>query len=235
MKHESRIWELDALRGILILLVIVIHAVFDVQYFILRDLSPIPGFSIIQNNTGEAFILLSGLCATLGSRPFRRGLIVFSCGMLITLVTYGMYRLGFAGRDIIIYFGILHLLGLCMMLYPLYKKLPNAGLVGIGLLIVIFGYRFSYLTTTNPYLFVLGITTKSFSSGDYFPLFPHLGWYFIGVFLGKTVYKVRKTRFPNFPAENKIVRFFQFCGRHSLWIYLIHQPILYFFVMLLRN
>lgn len=233
MEHKARIWELDALRGLFILCVIIIHAVFDIRYFVLQNLSHIPVFDEIQHYGGVVFVLLSGVCVTLGSRSFRRGLIVFGCGMLITAVTAAMALLGFAGKDIIIYFGALHLLGLCMMLYPLYKKLPGVVLAILGLVIVVLGYVFTSVTTTNPYLFVLGLTTKSFSSGDFFPLFPHLGWYFMGVFLGRLLYKSKKTLLPNFPARNPIIRFFRFCGRHSLWIYLAHQPILYLFVLLL--
>ena len=56
-------------------------------------------------------MVLSGVCVTLGSKSVRRGLIVFSCGMLITAVTYGMYRLGMSGMDVVVKFGVLHLLG----------------------------------------------------------------------------------------------------------------------------
>ena len=79
----------------------------------------------------------------------------------------------------------------------------------------------------------MGLMSPDFASGDYFPLLPHLGWFMLGVVVGRTVYADRKTRLPKFPAKAAPVRFFQFCGRHSLWIYLGHQPLLYGLVWVL--
>jgi uncharacterized membrane protein len=76
---------------------------------------------------------LSGICVTLGSRSVHRGLIVLGCGFVCTAVTYGMYRLGLSGKSIIIYFGVLHCLGICMLLWPLVKKCPVWLLVVLGI------------------------------------------------------------------------------------------------------
>ena len=126
MKKTDRIWELDALRGLCILCVILIHLIFDLIYFIGLDLHRPAWYVFIQQYGGVIFVVLSGCCATLGSRSFRRGCIVFACGMLISLVTFGMYRLGMASRDVIVWFGVLHLLGVCMMLYPAGQRLFSA-------------------------------------------------------------------------------------------------------------
>ena len=84
---KMRIWELDALRGFCILCVIVVHFLFDLSFFGGFSLS-LPGWYVfIQQYGGAIFVLLSGCCATLGSRSVRRGLIVFGAGMLITAVT----------------------------------------------------------------------------------------------------------------------------------------------------
>lgn len=232
MPNKSRIWELDALRGFFILCVVVIHGVFDLRYFVLHRFSPIPVFDQIQQYGGAVFVILSGVCITLGSRSFRRGLLVFGCGMLITLVTLGMYLLNLSGSDIIIYFGALHLLGVCMMLYPLYRKIPTPVLAILSLVFILLGYWFATFSVQAPYLFPLGLTVRGFATGDYFPLFPHLGWYFLGVVLGRTVYRQKRSLLPNVPQNSKILRFFRFCGRHSLWIYLLHQPLLYLLVLI---
>jgi uncharacterized membrane protein len=58
-------------------------------------------------------------------------------------------------------------------------------------------------------------------------LFPHLGYFMIGVVLGRLLYSDKKSLLPNFPKNNLIIRFLKFCGRHSIWIYLIHQPVIY--------
>ena len=108
---KARIWELDALRGFCILCVIVVHFLFDLSFFGGINLSLPAWYVFLQEYGGAIFVLLSGCCATLGSRSVRRGLIVFGAGMLITTVTYGMYRLGMSGSDVVVKFGVLHLLG----------------------------------------------------------------------------------------------------------------------------
>ena len=135
--QNQRIWELDALRGLCILCVIVVHFLFDLQFFIGLDFTLPAWFQFIQQYGGIFFVVLSGCCATLGSRSFRRGLIVFGAGMLISLVTAGMYGLGLSDRTVIVWFGVLHLLGICMMVYPLFRKLPTAPLAALALCIIL--------------------------------------------------------------------------------------------------
>ena len=137
---KSRIWELDALRGVCILCVIVVHFLFDLSFFGGLSLTLPAWYVFLQEYGGAIFVVLSGVCVTLGSKSVRRGLIVFSCGMLITAVTYGMYRLGMSGMDVVVKFGVLHLLGVCMLVYPAFKKLPPAALALLGLAIAITGY-----------------------------------------------------------------------------------------------
>ena len=227
MQERKRVWELDALRGLCILCVVVVHLLYDLVYFGGLSLSLPPAYLFVQDYGGVIFVVLSGLCATLGSRSFRRGLIVFGCGMGITLVTYLMYRLGMADSSVVIKFGVLHLLGVCMMLYPLFRKLSTPGLVTLGIILIVFGYVFSTCTVEAKWLFPLGLMYPGFTSGDYFPLLPHLGWYLIGVCLGRTLYQEKRTLLPGSFQDSALARFFCFCGRHSLLIYLAHQPVCY--------
>ena len=232
-QHTKRIWELDALRGIMILGVVFIHLCFDLDYFLGIDVVKNPVIQFMMDHCGVSFVILSGLCATIGKRSFRRGLQVFGCGMIITVVTAGMYFLGMADRFIIIYFGVLHLLGVCMMLWPLLRKLPTGVLAGLGAVLVALGYWVATFRIAIGWLFPLGLVGTGFTSSDFFPLLPHLGWFLLGACLGRLLYGSKQSLLPRFPTENWIVRFFCWCGTHSLWIYLIHQPVLYGVVMLL--
>ena len=177
---KSRIWELDALRGVCILCVIVVHFLFDLSFFGGLSLTLPAWYVFLQEYGGAIFVVLSGVCVTLGSKSVRRGLIVFSCGMLITAVTYGMYRLGMSGMDVVVKFGVLHLLGVCMLVYPAFKKLPPAALALLGLAIAITGYAIRGVVVPQRWLFPLGLTYEGFTSSDYFPLFPQLGYFLIG-------------------------------------------------------
>lgn len=235
---KPRIWELDALRGVCILCVIVVHFLFDLSFFGGLDLTLPAWYVFIQEYGGAIFVVLSGVCVTLGSKSVRRGLIVFACGMLITAVTYGMYRLGMSGADVVVKFGVLHLLGVCMLVYPAFKKLPPAALAVLGLLIAVTGYAIRGVVVPQHWLFPLGLTYEGFTSSDYFPLFPQLGYFLIGAAIGKTAYREKKTLLPGSFQKTGIARFFCWCGRQSLFIYLLHQPIVYGlleFVLLLRG
>lgn len=235
---KSRIWELDALRGVCILCVIVVHFLFDLSFFGGLDLTLPAWYVFIQEYGGAIFVVLSGICVTLGSKSVRRGLIVFACGMLITAVTYGMYRLGMSGADVVVKFGVLHLLGVCMLVYPAFKKLPPAALAVLGLLIAVTGYAIRSVIVPQRWLFPLGLTYEGFTSSDYFPLFPQLGYFLIGAAIGKTAYREKRTLLPGAFQQTPVARFFCWCGRQSLFIYLLHQPIVYGlleFVLLLRG
>ena len=113
-----------------------------------------------------------------------------------------------------------------MMLYPLFKRLPPWALALLGVAFVALGVWFDTLTVSVWFLFPLGLKFDGFYSGDYFPLFPNLGWFLLGAFLGKTAYRRRTSLLPKVNADFFLLRFFRFCGGHSLWIYLLHQPVL---------
>ena len=225
--QKNRIWEIDALRGFLIPGMIMIHLIYDVVdlYGFIHWPYPL-WYSLYKNNYGALFLLVSGVSVTLGRRNIRRGLQVFACGMIVTAVTVGMYLIQMAGRGIIIYFGVLHCLGACMILWPLFRKMPPAILMLLGIAMALIGWQLRGMVFDTPWLLPFGFMFRGFSSSDYFPLFPNLGYFLLGAAFGKRFYPDRKTLLPKVDATHPIIRFFCFCGRHSLLIYLLHQPIL---------
>ncbi|MBQ7801336.1 MAG: DUF1624 domain-containing protein [Oscillospiraceae bacterium] len=233
---KNRVWELDALRGVCVIGMIVVHFVFDLVslYGLVRwEYNSL--FSFIMNWGGVLFLLISGICATLGSRSVRRGLIVFGCGLIVTAVTAGMYLLGIAHESIIIYFGVLHCLGICMMLWYFLKKLPTWALGLLGAALAITGLLIRDLRVESPYLFWIGLTTETFATADFFPLLPYLGFFLLGAFLGRTLYREKTTLFPKADPGHPIIRLFTACGRHSLIIYLLHQPVLSLIIIVLAK
>ena len=232
---KKRIWELDAFRGICIIGVVIVHFVYDlVDLYKIIDWQYPEWFWFIKQWGGVLFLLLSGVCATLGQRPARRGFVVFGAGLLISAVTWVMHTyLGFS-KGIIIYFGVLHCLGVCMIIWPCFRSLPWWQLLALGIGLVVLGINFSEMYVETPYLFPFGLITRDFASSDYFPLLPHFGFFMIGAAMGKIVYKKQRSLLPALDGA-PVIRFFQWCGRNSLWIYLLHQPLLNGICLAIKN
>lgn len=233
---KNRIWELDALRGVCILGMVAIHFVYDLTelYGLVSWQYPV-WFAFVKDWGGVLFLLISGICVTLGSRSVRRGGVVFTCGMLCTAVTAGMALLGLSDGSIVIYFGVLHCLGVCMVLWAVFRRLPTAALGSIGVVLVLSGLLLRGRTFSFPYLTVFGFVPEGFASSDYFPLLPNLGFFLLGAVVGRTLYREKKTRFPSVNPKKPAVRFFSAVGRYSLQIYLLHQPVLAAVCALLGN
>jgi len=236
---KQRIWELDALRGLCIIGMVMVHFVYDVvNLYRLAQWDLPDAFLFLQQWGGIVFLLISGICVTLGSHSVRRGILVFCCGLLVSAVTAGMYVLKFSGIGIIIYFGVLHCLGVCMLLWSLFRKLPLWALLLAGIVMVLLGFHLQTVPPVDfPWLVPIGILPHNFVSSDYFPLLPHLGFFLLGAVLGRTLYRKQQTLLPNVNLNNPIVKCLLLCGKHSLWIYLLHQPVLsavFYVIMLLQ-
>ncbi len=225
---NKRIWELDAFRGLCVLGMVVFHLIFDVveMYRLIPWQYP-AWFAFVRDWGGVLFLLLSGICATLGSRSLRRGLIVLGCGTLVSAVTWGMYLLRLAGPGILIRFGVLQCLGLCMIAWSLFKKCPAWLLLILGSAMVALGlYLRTVVLVDVPWLVFLGFLYPGFYSADYFPLFPHLGFFLLGAVLGRTVYRKKESLFPGANPHNPLIRGLTLAGKWSLPIYMVHQPVL---------
>ena len=253
---KKRIWELDAARGICILGMVAVHFIFDLtQLYQLVSWQLPEALLFLQNWGGVLFLLISGICVTLGSRSIQRGSIVFSCGMLCTAVTAGMVFLGLADKGMRFPLltlvpdagypvnfaqkgsvdaaiaapcqGNLHCLGICMLLWPLIKTLPTGALAAIGTAVVLAGlWLDANVRVSFSWLIPLGILPWGFVTADYFPLLPYAGFFLVGTALGRLLYAKKQSLLPSVNAENPVLRFLQWTGRHSLPIYLLHQPVL---------
>jgi len=234
MQKNLRFWEIDSLRGIAIMMMIVFHFLFDLAYFGGYSFNVSSGFWLyFARATAAIFIFLVGVSLTISfsrvskarskglfPKYLKRGLGIFACGMAITLITWIFFRQEF------IIFGVLHFIGISIILaYPFirwkYKNLAiGAILIAAGLLLRNFTFNFQWLMW-------LGFVPKSLYTFDYFPLLPWFGVVMIGLFFGNMLYANGRRQFRIFSLPEKhAARFFSFLGRHSLLIYLVHQPLL---------
>ena len=234
---KKRIWELDFARGAALLGMMIIHLIYDlVDLFGVLNWQLPQWYLVFKNNFGAVFLVISGISVTLGSHCVRRGLTVFGCGFLCTGATLILYLTGMADRSILIYFGVLHCLGVCMLLWPLFRQLPNWMLVPTGLAFAAAGLVLRRYSPDVPAVLIpLGFAPGWFSSSDYFPLLPNLGYFLLGAAAGRRLYREPVTSFPRVEEGNMPIRLFCAMGRHSLPIYLLHQPILAALVLLLQR
>jgi uncharacterized membrane protein len=226
---------LDEVRGFAILCMVVYHVAFvlnafyDVGVPILLD----DWFGTVRDVFAGAFIFISGVVCRYSRDNIKRGAQCFFLGMVVTFVT-AIFSPGFA-----ILFGILHLLGVCMMLFGLGEKLFDLLplLIGLAVSVILFaitwnirdgGIGIAGMTLTLPkelydarLLFPLGLTPRRFSSGDFFPLMP---WFFL--FLSGTYFGivVKNGDCPDFFYTTR-VKFLAGAGRYTIWIYLLHLPV----------
>jgi uncharacterized membrane protein len=150
-----------------------------------------------------------------------RGGKIFGLGLIITLATYF-----FIGRGFVI-FGILHLLGLSIILaYPFLRSSRWVSLMA-GLLVIALGWYIDRLVVSFPWLIWLGLKQQGVYMVDYYPILPWFGLALLGIFAGYTLYPqgVRRFSWPNL-ASLPPIGGLRFLGRHSLLIYVIHQPLL---------
>jgi len=234
-RKKTRFWEIDTLRGIAIIMMVEYHIFFDLVFFSIYpfNLHVLP-VKIFLYSIGTIFLLLVGISLTINRSKARfqmtrkeihikfilRGLKIFCLGLLITVATWLYIGEGY------IIFGILHCIGLCIILsipFLRYRLLPLA----IGIIMIVVGIMFSMITIDVPWLLWIGLKPTQFYTLDYFPLLPWLGVVLIGVYFGNLLYPDGERRYhlPDLSSQYGI-RFLGFLGRHSLIIYLVHQPII---------
>lgn len=228
---STRYWEIDTLRGIAVVLMIIFHATWDLHFFGLVTTDVFSGpWQIFARSIGATFLMLLGLSIVLGQqrypsktlyRSVRRGGLLFMLGMLVSGATY------LAVGDTYVRFGILHLLGVATILVALLAGAPPFLNVIIGCGALASGLVFPALQVPVDWLLWLGITAPWVAMVDYYPVFPWVGFSFLGAAAGHWLYPlgIRRIHMPAWDAV-PIASGLRWLGQHSLAIYLIHQPVL---------
>lgn len=212
-------------------MVVFYHLIYDLDMLGGYRIASTSGFwAVFADASAFAFVFLAGLSLALsraratpgrhgGAFPeyLRRGARIFLYGMLVTLV-FWVLDLG------AVVFGILHLIGASIVLAYPFLRLKLANLL-LGLLLVAAGvYVLSQgLYTEGVWLAPLGIRPEGLYMPDYRPLLPWFGVVLFGLYFGNAAYLPRRAKAK--PAPPYAVPL-AFLGRHTLLIYLVHQPVL---------
>ncbi len=218
IKRESRYPALDMLRGFAVLLMIIFHFSFDLKVFGYAsiDFQNDPFWWAFPRVIVFLFLFAMGQSLELvhqksidTKKVAKRFLKLAFFAALISIFTYAAFP------DRWIYFGTLHCIAICTILaLPFVKRPWIAFIVALVILVpVIFGFRWPWIRMDH-------------ASMDYIPALPWLGVVLLGQF--SYHHKAHQLSIPNFPGKRPLLHF----GQHSLWIYLIHQPLLFGLVKL---
>lgn len=258
-KKIKRIWEIDFLRGVALLFMVIDHFIYnfysypdtfkwklragelftEFKYFANFYWKNIKKFELLGTSLHYyfviLFILISGISTTFSRSSLKRSLQILVGAYLVSIFT--CIFAGSFGPGFEIPFGILHTIGFSMLIYSLIDLKFKSKYISlaIGLIVIGFGYSIPHIglkmveVKTNSmfvkefYLAIIGL--GRLPSADYFGMVPWLGYFMIGTFLGKTLYKEKVSRVPN--LDGKYASMFKFLGRNSIWVYLTHQVILF--------
>lgn len=193
------------------------HAMYDINEILGIY---VPTINIIGDLSAVLFMLLCGISASISKNSLKHGLSVFAVGCSLTVITGILDDLFHMGLTI--QFGILHLMGIALIICTVVKKLPLVWNAVIAACFLFFKKLTAFiLFPKNYWLFPFGYYTIGFYSSDYYPIFPFVGIVLTGLFIGRIIYRNKKSILP-FPFAGKDL--FSFIGRHSLAFYILHQP-----------
>lgn len=209
-----RIWEIDFARGLAVILMLIYHSFFDCHFFDKIQLS-YEFLNYFPRFVGATFIFISGYTMAVvkpnRSRIFKKVLKLASLALLISLVTFILFK------EKMVYFGILHFFALATLISSPFVKFPKFSAV-FGVVTILGYYLINPLTFDSYTLVWLGVVPKDFETLDYYPLIPNFGYMLLGISAGS--FHSNKTNVKTYRDP------ISFLGRNSLKIYLIQHPII---------
>ena len=219
---DGRIVLLDLWRGLALLFMIGHHICYDFVYFGFREyafLHTLP-VKMLHYLSAYPFIFLAGTSSCFSRNNLRRGLKVLICALLVSIVTEWI------GNSI--RFGILHFLGLSMVLYSLFStslnRIPNwiAPVLWLALFVVTKLWTEDIIVESR-WLWIFGFPYVGFYSSDYFPMLPWVFLFLLGSWFGGVLQANREHPLLQLSCPQWLL----WPGQHTLVIYLVHQPLLY--------
>ncbi|TMV05495.1 DUF1624 domain-containing protein [Ruegeria sediminis] len=226
---SSRIITLDLMRTAALAAMVVFHTARDLEL-----MGQIPagttlggGWAFFARLVAESFLFLAGTSLYLahGQRIrwrafFKRLLRIAAAAGLVTAVTYA------AMPDRFVYFGILHSICAASLIGLLFLRAPVPVTLVAAAVVFILPDLYRFEALNSPALAWIGLSQQTPASLDFEPVFPWLAPFLIGVSAGKFLSdRGSWNRLRNRPAGSW-TNLAAWPGRHSLLVYLVHQPVL---------
>jgi len=225
---KQRIIVIDLLRGIAIGLMFIYHFCFDLTYYGYTDFrfNSDPFWLNFRAVIVSTFVGVVGFSLYLAHHKqwrrqawLKRFAILVLASLAVSAGSYLMYPKSF------IFFGILHFIALASLLGILFVRLGYLNLL-LGGIILLIGNHYSHPFFNQPAMQWIGLMTEGPITEDYVPLFPWFGMVLVG--LGLAYWSQNNqllSRLLHWQNQGRAVKGLCFAGRHSLLIYLLHQPI----------
>jgi len=228
---RKRIAWLDILRGAALIAMASYHFTWDLANFGYIDADfPTTGWpKIYARSIASTFLFLAGFSLVLANRngirwrPFWiRFLMIVAGASTVTLYFFLFDPVG------LVFFGILHAIAAASLIGLLFLRLPAPVTAVAGVLAAIAPHYLTSETFDTPWLWWLGLSTRTRNSFDFVPLLPWLCPFLLGIAAARIepVISWLRQNASVEPAKKTLRAGLAFLGRHSLVFYLVHQPIL---------
>jgi uncharacterized membrane protein len=228
-RSSRRIWTVDAIRGLAILGVVIFHLVWDLEFVgFIEGIARHPAWLAFGRTLAGTFMALVGVSLVLAHphevrwRPALRRLCLIA---LAAAAITAMTRLTFP--DAFVYFGILHAIAAATLVGILF--LEARAIVGFlaGVAIVALPFAYDSHVFDTRWLAWIGFAAKPPPSNDFVPIFPWVGLTLLAVAATRCTMALGVIQWiADHEGRGHIMKTLGWMGRHSLAIYLIHQPIL---------
>ena len=234
MSHtHSRLPFIDWLRGFAIALMVIYHFCYDLYFFKFWDIAFGKGLWIpFRYVIVVSFLALVGVSLVLvHSKGMRWNNMLKRSGQLALASAFVTASSYFVAPEKLTIFGILHFILVASWMAIPFLSRPLLALVA-GILVFIVGHTVKGDVFSSIWLHWLGMMPEYRPALDYVPVFPWFGMVLIGVYLG---HQIMERRFVNRISAVELTEYdktglsslLQWAGKHSLVIYLAHQPILF--------
>ncbi|CTQ56097.1 putative membrane protein [Roseibium album] len=232
----TRLAVLDFARGLAVVTMAIYHLSWDLSWFSFVDW-PVThglGWRIFAASIASSFLFLSGIGLDLSHHKgirwrafWRRFAVIALAAAAVSLVTY------FAFGNQFVRFGILHSIALSSLVVLPFARLP----VWSSVLAAVFFLTLPLWASSHEFdgqiWLWTGLGTPDYGSVDYVPLAPWAGATFAGLATSRAFRALSIwERLSAILLSDPLGRFTRLLGRHSLPIYLLHQPVLFGLVWL---
>ena len=224
---RQRLRLIDALRGMAIVLMVAFHFCFDIAYLELAgfDFYNDPFWLHARTFILSSFLLLVGVGLVLANskkfvfrRYFKRLALITAAALLVSLSTWLMFG------ERMVFFGVLHCIAVASVIGLLFLRAGWLNLLlGVVLIGVAVGYESAWFDV--PGRRWIGLMTHKPLTEDYVPLLPWFGVVLLGMAFAPSLQSLAKR--VQHALDRKSVNMLAYAGRHSLIIYLLHQPLLF--------